>query len=208
MKKTINVAAAMVSAVMLFALAGCAGESTPTPTVTVTETVTAAPNDTADDVTDDAASSDKGETAAKNDTKKPATGNTLTVADGAQHKFGDKAKLGETVEIQIDAPKPYTPSESALHRSGDKAYALDVHVTNTAKEPLNPMMLNFSGTSKGKDSEQIFDVGGTLKKDEGSDILPGKTRNYQVAFAIADTDSFVVQVRGLFLSPDSLYFSK
>ena len=146
------------AAVMSFAVAGCAAPRASEGAVSPGSAAPEAPAPAAD---------------AAAETKTATWGERYTWADG--------------LAIEVSEPKPCKPSEYSVPENIERAVVVTIRVTNGAKETFDSSLLSVGGSAQhaGKPAESVFDTDGPCSGGvESADILPGKSFEYQQAFAV------------------------
>lgn len=113
------------------------------------------------------------------------------------HPFGSKVELAVDEFVTVDAPEAFTPSEYAEVAAGYDAYVLvKVTVENRGSEPLDTADLFISATTGNRAASVIYDVDQSIG-DPFVMVMPGRTLEYDMGFAIYNDGPFEVTVENL-----------
>lgn len=122
-------------------------------------------------------------------------------------KFGQVVKW-DGVDLTVSKPKAFEPSNSA---GGAEKFqhtvSLDVKLTNTGDEPLDPTLVYVSASSAEEEASAVFDVEKGIDAPPTTNILPGKSVTWAVAFNVADPKDLVVEVTPPDFSMEPVLFS-
>ena len=109
-------------------------------------------------------------------------------------KFGQVVKW-DGVDLTVSKPKAFEPSDTA---GGTEKFehnvSMDVKLTNTGEEPLDPTLVSVSASSAEEEAGAVFDVEKKIESGPTTNILPGKSVTWTVAFNVADPKDLVVEV--------------
>lgn len=105
-------------------------------------------------------------------------------------KFGSTFTWDDGVALTIGNPTPFTPSQTAF--PSKPGVVMDVTVKNESQEPVNPFMISMQATSGEQQAEQIFDTENSVGAPTAS-VLPGRSLKFKVAFTKPSND-FTLQV--------------
>lgn len=99
----------------------------------------------------------------------------------------------EGVDLTVTKPKAYEPSDTAASQ-GPHTVSMDVKLTNTGDELLDPTLVYVSASSGGEEASAVFDVANGVDAPPTTDIKPGKSVKWTVAFDVVDPKDMTVEV--------------
>ncbi len=110
--------------------------------------------------------------------------------------------------VKVSAAAPYTPSrESANMGTFKMAMVFDITVTNGTKSNFNPGIIQTSVQSGDTAGSDIIDVGNGVGMPPQTQLLPGRSVTYKVAFGVKDAKNLVLQVTPDYQSGPALFTS-
>jgi len=107
-------------------------------------------------------------------------------------KFGQVFSW-ETADLTVSKPKPYEPTNMAAGADDfPDTVSVDVKLTNTGDELLDPTLVMVTASSGEHEASQVFDA----NSDTGptTSIKPGKSVNWTVIFNVASAKDVTVEV--------------
>ena len=110
---------------------------------------------------------------------------------------------GSKTDITLSKPRTFTTSETASP-GGVKAIGYDVTVVNHGDRAVPAMSLSITASVGDKPADQVFDSGGGYPGEPTTDLLPGKSVTFPVAFV--DNGGEVLVQFSAFLVGDKAYF--
>lgn len=137
-----------------------------------------------------------------------ATG-SASALDGVL-QFGDTAEFEDGLRLTMSEPRTdYVPGEyvARLDESLTDYIAFTVTIENGTSEPFEPLFYA-EGNSGGKAVDQIFDSEQNIGSAPSGRILPGESVTFDVAFAVADSESVTLDVSVDFDHDAVLYSNK
>lgn len=112
--------------------------------------------------------------------------------DDGVGEFGQKISW-DGVDMVVSEPKPFEPSQTAAG-VGEHNVSFDVKLTNTGTEPYDPVLVTITASSAETEAEQIFDMESGLEMGPTTQVRPGKSVNWTVAFSVADPADVQIDV--------------
>lgn len=122
-----------------------------------------------------------------------------TAADSGVYKFGETAEF-DGLTIGVSTPSPYTPSESAYigDTKTENNVKMTVTITNTGSKPYDPVLTSTTASSGGQEALSVTDIQNNIGLPPTTNVLPGKSVSYDVAFNVADPNDLQLDVTGGF----------
>jgi hypothetical protein len=117
---------------------------------------------------------------------------SLGPATTATHILGETGSFGD---LDVTVANPRTVQVNGSHQN-TKAVAYDVTITNRGSQPSSALLVNLAATSGGGPAEQLFDGAKGFDGQPTSDVAPGQSLRFQVAFAGSSPGDVVVQCMG------------
>lgn len=112
------------------------------------------------------------------------------------------------VDLTVAKPKAFEPSGSAGGAEKfEHTVSVDVKLTNTGDEPLDPTLVYVSASSGEQEASPVFDVEKGIDVPPTTDIRPGKSVKWTVAFNVADPKDILVEVTPPDFSMEPVLFS-
>lgn len=122
-------------------------------------------------------------------------------------KFGQVVKW-DGVDLTVSKPKAFEPSNSAGGADQfEHTVSLDVKLSNTGDEPLDPTLVYVSASSAEQEASAVFDVEKGIETPPTTDVMPGKSVTWTVVFNVADPKDLVVEVTPPDFSMEPVLFS-
>ncbi len=112
---------------------------------------------------------------------------------------------GSKTDITLSKPRSFTTSAMASP-GGVPAIGYDVTIVNHGDQAVPPMSLSITASVGDKSSEQVFDSGGGYPGAPTTDLLPGKSVTFPVAFV--DNGGEVLVQFSAFFDGDKVYFKQ
>lgn len=131
----------------------------------------------------------------------PASGGD-SAAD-VTYKVGETHQ-GERLSITVGSARDVTTSGSAYPAANATVTAYDVTITNNGDKPYPPLTLSFTATAGDRPAQQVYDTGSGIEGAPPTDVLPGKSVTFTIAFTQGPGD-MLVQVRAM--NGDTIYFT-
>jgi hypothetical protein len=124
------------------------------------------------------------------------------------------AGLGETVTypdglaVSVSGAEPFTPTEWAAGTEGFTQFVrMDVTITNGTDEAFDPSLAFVTASSGGVEASSVFDSEAGVGGGPTTQVLPGASVTFAVAFGVSDPADLVVEVEPGPFEYDSALFA-
>jgi hypothetical protein len=124
-----------------------------------------------------------------------SSGSSSPAASSSNPKFGQTVTYKDGLQITVGTPSPYTPSDSAAGATQPVNIQFPITIKNGTSKNFSPALVTVAASSGGTEGSQITDVANNnMGLPPTTDILPGSSLSWNVAFSVADQASINLQV--------------
>ncbi|MCC2315033.1 hypothetical protein [Cellulomonas xiejunii] len=114
---------------------------------------------------------------------------------GTVVRYGDPHSYGDGLEVAVNAPQRYTPSDNATGVDAGVPVKMQVVITNRTDEAFRPNTLQVSATSAGQPATAVWDPDqGVALTGPDVSIPAGASIHFNIAFAVAEPGDVALEL--------------
>jgi len=123
-------------------------------------------------------------------------------------KFGQSHTWEDGMQITIGKLESFKPSDTAAFDEDDDRF-VKFHVTikNGTKKRFDPSSFSTTASTGDRDAEEVYDSAKGIGGAPESKILPGRSKNFDIAYGIDKGEDFVLEVAPDYDYEEALYAS-
>ncbi len=122
-------------------------------------------------------------------------GSSTPTASSSNPKFGQTVTYKDGLQVTVGVPTSYTPSASAAGATQAVNLQFPITVKNGTSKNFSPTLVTVAASSNGTEGSQITDLGNnSMGLPPTTDVLPGSSLSWSVAFSVADQASTILQI--------------
>lgn len=116
-------------------------------------------------------------------------------SSAAHPSFGETYTYDDGLAVTVSAPKPFTPSDSAVATKQWPAYvSFTVTLSNGTTKNYDPSLFTATLQSGDTEGEQVFDTAQGVDGSPSTQLLPGREARFALAYGVQKPSDLVLQV--------------
>jgi hypothetical protein len=100
--------------------------------------------------------------------------------------WGETVTFDDGLQVQVAAPELYRPGSYSAGHDKARAVRINITVTNGGSQPFDPVVMLVNASHGGQMASPIFDSQNGIGGAPQTNVLPGKSTMFPVAFSIGD----------------------
>lgn len=122
-------------------------------------------------------------------------------------EFGDKYTWENEVSISISTPKAYKPSKNSSGK-GRHFVSFDIVIENNSGKPIDPGDFDFSASSDGFESHDVFDYDKNIGVRPETTIKDGRSAKFKLGYGVEKPEDIIMDVTQIVPDDVNKGFSK